>query len=1106
MNRLIFIVHYMKGGRIPVYQNNLFVFDGEHNVIFKKNFIYKTANETAPTIVLDNHTFEYREAQPGETETANANLEKEQSYNTNFKDCDVLKNNNAEIVLDYISVFNDLESDVPFITKYGNLGMDSIFTYILNCKESDTETHKKFIESLKPIFIIQGSQHNYAVGGLNGKFNLFHKYSFIDELKTLITILMGDTNNTEKIKSMLLGTTKKTGKLLESTDDFNIKYGKINDMLKKRTRKMSPQSRLETYLLHSQHENPEKKSKNANKTQKTRVHEQLTPQQQRFVNICDFMRVNYIYTENKEIKPLQKSNPGRIFTKEQLDTMPYEEYIRHIYQTNIDNRTDLNTYNVYVDREIKEILNLKTNVFDYLKNTHLRFKFNAADDHYVKYRDTNIAKEIGIDLASFIILYYIKLRFDKPKLEMNHRTNSLYPISKKLFIDTLIGKENNPIIKNDENDGFNFDLYPKETMYAVNCRVGPDRVAQYSECAGRGLFEIVKFIALGEDNQFHSEYFPDTTLAEVKALFEKYNTFENMKSNESVAFSEFMEILNNKGTFGLKYSRGDHELTSVEMNSYLNYVFNGSIKYNNNTPNIVNKSPITNKIVFENQKITLENPHFILTVIHKQGHTETKYLYKSKIFYNNVEFANNMYLRFLIFKQIEIKRLNSKKITNMHRMFARSGNVIENLSDLDVSNVTNMTGMFSECHWLNQPLNWDVSKVTNMSFMFSGCENFDQPLNWNVSNVTIMSIMFDGCESFNQPLNWDVSKVTSMATMFAGCTNFNQPLNWDVSNVTNMSFMFYSCMSFNQLLNWNVSKVTYMENMFNGCTMFNQPLNWDVSNVTNMENMLYGCSSFNQPLNWNVSKVTNMTSMFNGCTMFNQPLNWNVSKVTNMTSMFKNCTKFDQPLNSWEVSNVTNMSDMFKGCESFNQPLDSWDVSNVTNMSAMFGLCSEFNQPLDSWIVSNVTNMKSMFTRCINFNQLLNWNVSNVTNMSAMFGECSEFNQPLDSWIVSNVTDMSYMFYGCSNFNQPLDSWDVSNVTNMSAMFYGARSFNQPLNSWNLKSLTNMNNMFKGSKMIKENLPISRPDLISSFRGGKLTRRIRRIRSQSRKRSKRYST
>ena len=35
----------MKGGRIPAYQNNFFAFDGNYNVIFKENFIYKTANE-----------------------------------------------------------------------------------------------------------------------------------------------------------------------------------------------------------------------------------------------------------------------------------------------------------------------------------------------------------------------------------------------------------------------------------------------------------------------------------------------------------------------------------------------------------------------------------------------------------------------------------------------------------------------------------------------------------------------------------------------------------------------------------------------------------------------------------------------------------------------------------------------------------------------------------------------------------------------------------------------------------------------------------------------------------------------------------------------------
>ena len=44
-------------------------------------------------------------------------------------------------------------------------------------------------------------------------------------------------------------------------------------------------------------------------------------------------------------------------------------------------------------------------------------------------------------------------------------------------------------------------------------------------------------------------------------------------------------------------------------------------------------------------------------------------------------------------------------------------------------------------------------------------ESFNQPLNdWNVSNVTDMEGMFQGASSFNQPLNnWDVSNVTDMS-------------------------------------------------------------------------------------------------------------------------------------------------------------------------------------------------------------------------------------------------------------------------------------------------------------------------------------------------------
>ena len=181
---------------------------------------------------------------------------------------------------------------------------------------------------------------------------------------------------------------------------------------------------------------------------------------------------------------------------------------------------------------------------------------------------------------------------------------------------------------------------------------------------------------------------------------------------------------------------------------------------------------------------------------------------------------------------------------------------------------------------INVPIgDWDVSNVTDMSKLFSDMNLFNESLNnWNVSNVTNMALMFTRCTSFNQPLDkWNVSNVTNMAGMFGYCRSFDQPLDkWNVSNVTNMSEMFYNCTIFNQPLN----------------TIFNQPLNkWDVSNVTNMEKMFYGCTIFNQPLNdWNVSNVTNMERMFLGSTSFNQPLNdWNVNNVTNMEKMFFKC-------------------------------------------------------------------------------------------------------------------------------------------------------------------------------------------------------------------------
>ena len=55
--------------------------------------------------------------------------------------------------------------------------------------------------------------------------------------------------------------------------------------------------------------------------------------------------------------------------------------------------------------------------------------------------------------------------------------------------------------------------------------------------------------------------------------------------------------------------------------------------------------------------------------------------------------------------------------------------------------------------------------------MFSGCSNFNCDLSdWDVSNVTNMERMFANCTKFKSDLSgWDVSKVIYNAEMFVSC-------------------------------------------------------------------------------------------------------------------------------------------------------------------------------------------------------------------------------------------------------------------------------------------------------------------------------------------------
>ena len=137
-----------------------------------------------------------------------------------------------------------------------------------------------------------------------------------------------------------------------------------------------------------------------------------------------------------------------------------------------------------------------------------------------------------------------------------------------------------------------------------------------------------------------------------------------------------------------------------------------------------------------------------------------------------------------------------------------------NLNCIDVSNVRVMQNLFD---YVNNDVivddsidisEWDVSNVFDMTEMFTNCNKFDCDLSkWDVSKVKYMDNMFDSCYNFTGKglENWDVSNVIYTKYMFNGCENFNCDLSkWDVSKVKNSEFMFSKCEKFDcDLSNWN---------------------------------------------------------------------------------------------------------------------------------------------------------------------------------------------------------------------------------------------------------------------------------------------------------------
>ena len=143
--------------------------------------------------------------------------------------------------------------------------------------------------------------------------------------------------------------------------------------------------------------------------------------------------------------------------------------------------------------------------------------------------------------------------------------------------------------------------------------------------------------------------------------------------------------------------------------------------------------------------------------------------------------------------------------------------LLNELPQIDTSNVTNMGQMFYGCTNLTTIPQIDTSNVTNMSQMFNYCTNLTTIPQLNTSNVTNTPQMFYGCTNLTTIPPLDTSNVTNMSYMFGSCTNLTTIPPLDTSNVTNMSYMFGSCTNLTTIPPLNGEKLTVVTGAFSDC-------------------------------------------------------------------------------------------------------------------------------------------------------------------------------------------------------------------------------------------------------------------------------------------------
>ncbi|EMF0202104.1 BspA family leucine-rich repeat surface protein [Enterococcus hirae] len=343
---------------------------------------------------------------------------------------------------------------------------------------------------------------------------------------------------------------------------------------------------------------------------------------------------------------------------------------------------------------------------------------------------------------------------------------------------------------------------------------------------------------------------------------------------------------------------------------------------------------------------------------------------------------------------------------------------IEGLSQLDTSNVTDMSYMF---HGMSSVTSLDVSsfdtsKATDMGYMFrnmSSVTSLDVS-GFDTSKVKDMGYMFRGMNSVTSldVSNFDTSKVTSMSYMFAD-TPLKKLILGDTFKFVNGTGALTSAWKREDGKGKAYTADDFIKNYGTG--------DLTAGTYVSVETGTWGTSPYTFDENTGVLTIEagELSGFVESPWYKNKKVDAKaIKKIVlagkvvapeNSFLLFSGNTSADKPTNVTEIeglsqldtSNVTDMSKMFKGMSSITSlDVSGFDTSKVTNMQHMFsGMSSVTSLDVSGFDTSNVTDMANMFRgmSSVTSLDLSGFDTSKVTDMSDMF-----LKAPLKKLILGN--------------------------------------------------------------------------------------------------------